>query len=120
MTHEEMNHELTANGIKFSRKDYMNGICSHDEYYSQFVTDGVIRTLERHIGKAEIEDSTDPHFNDIPLGRWDALALLVPQRLISVSNVSTQADGSSPSISLSDRVCILKAAAKIIRDRAKA
>lgn len=55
--------------INFTRKQYMEGEVNHDDYYGQFVTDGVIRLLDQD----RVKNSTDPHFNDIPLLHWDRL-----------------------------------------------
>jgi hypothetical protein len=99
--------------VQFTRKQYMDGDVSHDEYYGQFVTDGVIRLLDQERVKA----STDPHFNDIPLHRWDQLATLLPHNVISAvcdANESTHAGKRVHS--LSDCVCVLKAAAKKVRE----
>ena len=61
---------------KFSRQDYMQGICSHREYYAQMVDYSLKRHLDYHLGKA-IAKSKDPNFNDIPLRKWHSLAYLV-------------------------------------------
>lgn len=57
----------------FTHKDYMDKKCSHREYFAQFVTNGTLNAVSRSIGKDRIVASTDPHFNDIPLRKWDAL-----------------------------------------------
>jgi len=105
----------------FTRKDYMTGTIAHQEYYAQFVTPDVLLMVRSNIGEGAIHNSKDPFFNDIPLGRWDSLSTAMPAnacRMVAESNLSTQAPGSKPSLSLSDRVCILKAAAQIIKDEA--
>lgn len=115
----------TKANMQFTRKDYMAGAVDHDTYYAQFALPEVVRAVEKSIGVEHIIQSADEHFNDISLHKWDRLALGggFPERaalLVSVSNVSTQAPGSRPSISLSDKVCILKAAARVIRQRESA
>lgn len=118
MTFETAKQVLTDNGVTFTRKDYMDGVVDHQTYYGQFVNNQVISLICRAIGKDKILASTDKHFNDIPLRKWDALASSVPSRLVSLSNMFTQAEQNAvPSISLSDQVCILKAAAHQIAAR---
>lgn len=96
------------------RKQYVNNECTHGEYYRQFVTDSVLRLVQKGIGEEKVKASTDEHFNDIPLQKWDSMDLqigsLVGQAL-SDSNKSTGGNG----VSLSDTVCVAKAAARLIR-----
>ncbi len=103
--------------IKFNRAAYMANECTHEQYYDQFVSDSLCRAVAQAIGKKRIEVSTDEHFNDIPLRQWDALEGLVKTycgNALADSNSSTA--GGVRSISLSDCVCVAKAAAKRIRD----
>jgi hypothetical protein len=101
--------------IMFTRKQYMDGEVSHNDYYGQFVTDGVIQLFDWAL-RDRIKKSIDPHFNDIPLRQWDQLAACLPKSVISVvcdANTSTHSGGRA--YSLSDCVCVLKAAAKKVR-----
>lgn len=115
--------------MKFTRKDYLDRKCSHREYYSQFVNDEVKQLVARRIGRKKILASTDPHFNDIPLHRWDALAgfsnrqysrefgPFEPARsplfyCVGRSIVEANGGGVSPS----DLVCVAKEAAQQIRE----
>jgi len=71
-----------------TRKQYMDNYpgegtkdeqrAAHRAYYAQFVNEQTIATVVRHIGAGFIESSTDEHFNDIPLRRWDTLVALLP------------------------------------------
>lgn len=100
------------------RRDYMSGRISHDDYYGQFVTGAVIEAVKCSISETRIRRSQDPHFNDIPLGEWDDLAKCLPAKTWSAvahSNASTTR-GGVPNVSLSDKVCLVKAAARMIRD----
>lgn len=108
--------ELAAAGITHTRKDMMAGTVSHADYHAQFVTDDVKRAIRQHIGVQRLAESKDPeHFNDINLAKWDRLGYMMPTRLISLSNMSTQDLAVAvPSISLSDRVCIAKQAARMV------
>lgn len=95
------------------RSEYIAGNVSHADYYGQFVNESVIRTVEGYIGKAKIVASTDPHFNDIPLEKWDALQ---PAILSIVGTKLGEANGTG-GVSLSDTVCVAKAAARVIKEK---
>ena len=104
----------------YTRKDYMNNVCTHHEYYSQFVTPGVISLVKTHIGEQKLLTSTDPHFNDILLAKWDRLSewtrsYINTKQWATCENPSLVAEGKYP-WSLSSNCCILKAAAKMIVD----
>jgi hypothetical protein len=99
--------------LKYTRKQYMAGEVSHGDYYGQFVTTSVLGLLPT----PRVLDSKDEHFNDIPLKTWDHLAgCLSPGVIAKVaeSNATVTAGGVR-SISLSDKVCVLKAAARQVR-----
>lgn len=80
----------------FTHKDYLDGLCTHREYYGQFVTSYIRGVVLSNIGKDKIKKSADEHFNDIPLKLWDRLPL-------------------GRSGSLSQKVCIAKEAARQIK-----
>ena len=96
----------------FTREQYMNKEVSHQEYYAQFVTPGVMNLVRNAIGEGTIRDSQDPHFNDIPLARWDNLH---PYILSLVGWKISKANGGW-GVSLGETVCVAKAAAEMIRD----
>lgn len=104
--------------IKYTRKQYIiNKECDHHTYWSQFVTEGVKELVLQQIPKEELMASVDPHFNDIPLERWDRMHAWVPQHVqqaISESNASMYPPGTPGGYSLSDMVCLLKEAARQI------
>ena len=54
----------------FTRKQYLNGECTHRQYYGQFVNAGTKARVLSGIGLEALKRSTDPHFNDIPLNGW--------------------------------------------------
>ena len=62
----------------FTRKQYLNGECTHRQYYGQFVNAGTKARVLSGIGLEALKKSTDPHFNDIPLNKWDNLVLHCP------------------------------------------
>lgn len=80
----------------YTRTQYLNNECSHEAYYSQYVTDSILKVVIKNLGK-KILASKDPiNFNDISLGLWDCLSYIV-----------------SDNNSLAEKVCILKQAARI-------
>ena len=102
-----------------TRKQYMNKEFTHAEYYAQFVDDSLKAYVADAIGKDKIKKSTDPYFNDIDLIQWDRLHGVIRMhcgKSLSESNSSTCAPGSRGGVSLSDTVCVAKAAARQIRE----
>lgn len=104
--------------MEYTRKDCLNGKCTHHEYYSQFVNDAVINMVKLHIGVDKIKKSTDKHFNDIPLGNWDMVRVdnvmdLEKWRTLACPNYL---GSNNYYYTKSDNVCIAKAAARIIKE----
>jgi hypothetical protein len=99
------------------RSEYMNGRVNHQTYYGQFVTPQVTNLVKTYIGEDKIKNSTDPHFNDISLSKWDRLSQgiihLVGPRIAEANRPSPDA---KTGISLSDTVCVAKEAARRIRE----
>lgn len=94
----------------FSRKDYLDGKCTHREYYAQFVNSQQKSAILSRIGKDRLEKSTCEHFNDIPLKEWDSI--YCP---ISSSKMKECGDY----ITNAGRICIIKeAATQILEERA--
>ena len=93
----------------FTRKQRLANECTHSEYYAQFVTPAVTHTVLRQIGRDAIMESTDPHFNDIRLSKWDALFPLVP------ANVATKIRECGDYPTLAGMVCLAKEAARQIK-----
>lgn len=90
-----------------TRKDYMDNKVSHEDYYGQFVTDGVKSIVANRIGIDRIKKSKDRSFNDIPLKEWDDIILS--------SSIADKVREAGDIYSLSTQVCILKAAARLIK-----
>ncbi len=97
-----------------TRTEYMKTptASSHRAYYAQYVTVGLISFVARGIGIDVILASTDEHMNDIPLGQWDVLALQVPLKVVEMLK------SNGDFLSLGTGVCILKEAARQIKERA--
>ena len=91
----------------FSRAQYMNKECTHSEYYGQFVTDAVKQSVLFTIGKDAIVKSNNPHFNDIPLKKWDLLSFPVS---------SQKMKQAGDYLTLAGKVCIAKEAARQIKE----
>jgi hypothetical protein len=94
--------------MKYSREDYMNGKCSHRDYYGQFVTSETRDIVLRVFGLDRIKNSKDEAFNDIPLERWD--------NLIATHGTMEKMKEAGDYLSLAGKVCIFKEAARQIRD----
>jgi hypothetical protein len=96
---------------KYTRAEYLAGACDIWVYYSQFVTPGVIALVDRCVGLSRIKASKHPFFGDIPLAEWDAL-----RHGVSIHMDREQFEKlDGPAVSLSDKVCIAKSAAELIR-----
>jgi len=91
-----------------TRKEYLNGECTHREFWAQFVDKRVKAHVANYIGRDAIISSTDPHLNDIPIAKWDHVGrlLLLPITFESVGDYCT----------LSSLVCIAKEAARQIKE----
>jgi hypothetical protein len=90
----------------------MNKECTHNEYYGQFVTDSIIRSVKSFIGEDRIRNSTDPHFNDIPLHLWDRLSDSMKSQL----TIFDEYEDGKKYYSLCSGVCTLKQAARMIKE----
>lgn len=112
----------------FTRYDYISDKCSHEQYYSQFVTPEIKAAVRSYFGTDTLLASTDKYLNDIPLKRWDMFCgyesmsnRLVPNYCFaSTIPLLKQANGSG-GCSPSDFTCIAKQAARelIREERAK-
>ena len=94
--------------MKYTREDYLANVCTHREYYSQFVSDSVKWVVRSCIGLHTLLNSKDGHFNDIPLCRWDGISGAIRS---CVGGLIAQANASG-GVSLSDTICVAKEAAK--------
>lgn len=91
----------------YTRKDYLNKKCTHNEYYNQFVSSHTIDMVVGFIGAENIINSNCDHFNDIDLGKWDSCP---------ITPVASLMLECGDSMSLSGRVCIAKEAARIYKN----
>ena len=95
-----------------TREEYLNtpSLEAHRTYYGQFVSPRTIAVVVSVIGAERLLGSTDPHFNDIPLKVWDALAPIP----LAVSFLSL-GDFPTPAGS----VCVAKEAARQFVERSQ-
>lgn len=92
-----------------TRKDYLSASrdeahVAHRRYYGQFVDQRTITAVVREIGADKLLASTDPHFNDIPLARWDRLVDFLP--------LAASLRDAGDYLTLGGGVCIAKEAAR--------
>jgi len=93
----------------YTRKQYLDGNCTFEQYYSQFVNDVIISRVGQFIGVERIKEAiqSDEHLNNIPLAKWDMVAG-------NLYNVSAKMKEAGDYLTLAGGVCIAKAAARII------
>jgi len=77
---------------------------AHRRYYGQFVNQRTIDYVVRAIGSDALLASTDPHFNDIPLDKWDRLVIFLP--------LAASLRDAGDYMTLGGGVCIAKEAAR--------
>ena len=95
--------------VMFTRKQYLNGECTHRQYYGQFVNAGTKARVLSGIGLAALKKSTDPHFNDIPLHEWDGLVANCPG--------SAAFSKAGDYYTLAGGICLLKEAARQVLEQ---
>lgn len=90
------------------QSDYMNGNATHEEYYGEIARECGKLTLPASPETLKAKLADDRHLNNIPLAAWNRLAKA--QRNSIAPHVCKRSSGGC---SLSDLVCVLKAAARI-------
>lgn len=96
-----------------TRKDYMSGSLTyetHSVYYSQFVTKSVLNLVREFLKGKTVNIKDDPHLNSIYLHLWDSLSVFLPDSSLRLLKEANEKGG----VSLSDRICVLKEAARMI------
>ena len=93
-----------------TRSEYMeNSSELHEKYYSQFVTDYIIKRVVDAFGIDRLKSAyeKEKYFNEIPLNSWDILTGTLPSYVnAGLKNVGDYG-------TLANHVCILKAAARM-------
>ncbi len=90
----------------YTRKQYMDGVCTHEQYYAQFVNNDTKTLVIENIGLKAIQESKDEHMNDIPLKKWDRLTGYLDTSLFTKYG---------DCFSIAGGVCILKASARELK-----
>ena len=88
-----------------TRKEYLDGKCTHEEYYGQFVSRVTKYRVLAHIRMDKLKKSKDEHLNDIPLRIWDNASNNFP-------HVSTKMEECGDYLTLAGCVCIIKESAR--------
>lgn len=94
---------------KFTQSDFINDKCSHSQYYSQYVTEGVKSALKELMGLHILMRSKDLELNDIDLSKWGSMSYYIE----GIVRPLVKQIGETP-YTIADGVLILKEAAKII------
>lgn len=92
----------------YLRKAYLNNQCTHEQYYSQFVTGFVKQYIQNIFGTQVLLDAyqADKNFNTIPLPKWELLA-----RMFSFTYAMKEVGDYE---TLAGKVCVLKEVARQI------
>jgi len=91
----------------WTRKQYVNGECSHRTYYAQFVNPAVVAMVKRAFTVERLVRCSDQdYFNTIPLHRWDSMAMAAQAQSKQLRK------DTGEGLSLTTGVCILKEAAR--------
>jgi len=94
--------EGNAQEAKEQRRRYMGHEITHHEYYIWLAEFIGATKAQLPVSQERIDESTDPHLNDIPLHLWDYRDYII----------RPMAYQKGLSWSLSDTVCVLKALAR--------
>lgn len=98
----------------YSYDMYRHDYCSFTEFFGQFVTERMIRMIAQKIGVDRIVQSTDKHFNDIPIKLWDDLPIGdYLNKTLFLAAYNKDHISYAPYVG----VCIAKTAARVIKHR---
>lgn len=105
-------YAVTGGRLKYSRVRYMDGLrrCTHHDYYSQFVTDGVRAAVAREM--KDLLKSTKPHFNDNAALTKHAAIYGDAAELCRIAQSTTYSGYKCGGPSPADATCVQKAAAR--------
>lgn len=97
--------------IKFTRAQYLNGECTHEQYYAQFVTPAIKSLIKARFGEDELKAAyqSEKGFNSIPLSKWDAMSKFIGKEPYYL-NISMKDVGDY--LTFTGIVCIAQAAAR--------
>lgn len=93
--------------VKFTRKQYLQGACSHQDYYMQFATPAVIARVKSKVDLIVLLSSKEDGFRDVySLPFWDNAIGTISR---DVGEMMREA-GDHPT--LAGSVCLAKAVAR--------
>lgn len=94
-----------------TRIDLLNGECTHREYYAQFVTENIKKSVANRLPKEKLVKAIlkDPNLNSIPLAVWDGIGVTVNNS--NINTLHREAGDWTTKVGL---VCIVKEAARQI------
>ncbi len=109
ISHTIVDAGSTNKGARMNtRKDYLDGKCSHDEYYGEIVKEvGITYVNSSDLERYKKAYATDQHLNNIPLAEWDRKS--AASQLTLFDAFKKRGDYWS----LAGGVCVHKAAVKI-------
>jgi len=123
MEREKCGEDITK--IKYTRKEYLEGKASFEEYYRQFVNEEIKTAVINRIGIERILMSKDEHLNDIPLREWDDIAgfKFYGSRMVESPssipwNIGDKLECAGEGFSSATATCILKQASRMLKEYA--
>lgn len=101
------NVSTKENQTLFTRKQYLDNECTHDQYYGQFVTESTINTVLSYFSKEKLTEyyASDKNLKNIKLSVWDRMPLYA---------ATYKMKDCGDWLTASGHVCILKRAARMI------
>ena len=101
------NVSTKENQTLFTRKQYLDNECTHDQYYGQFVTKSTINTVLGYFSKEKLTEyyASDKNLNNIKLSVWDRMPLYA---------ATYKMKDCGDYLTMSGHVSILKRAARMI------
>lgn len=96
---------------KFTRAQYLNQECTHEQYYNQFVTPAIKSLVKNSLGLDKLKEAYEAgeSLNTIPLTKWDSMSQFIGKDPYFL-NVPMKEVGDF--LTLAGIVCIAKAAAR--------
>lgn len=94
-----------------TRAQYLNGECTHREFYGAVVKDAGIRYTPEDFIVQRAMESKDGHYNDIPLTAWDAEAA------VARPAISRALKAHGDFWSLAGGLCVVKEAVRQVIER---
>ena len=101
----------------FTREQYMNHECTHQEYYEQFITNSIRRYVERNYTKEYLQNcyATDKNLNNLGAGWLKKFDAFTPQIKGEIERINKRINGS-PTYCLSYGTCAIKAYMSLYAD----